>query len=203
MQKNKRNSYLRKEEGLKICSKCKIEQLVIDFYSDKHNIDGLKSICKKCELTYSYKYRNSDPIQRLYMNARSGANARKLNFNILKSDLIIPEKCPILGLNLIFSNKVTRNTPSIDRIDSNIGYEKNNIIVCSYRVNRLKGDASIGEMKLIYNNWKSISNNFSKDDYSYNIERMISHCKSRCKVSGIVFNISEKDINIPIICPVL
>ena len=37
----------------KICSKCKIEKKICDFYTDKTKVDGYYSSCKKCKITYS------------------------------------------------------------------------------------------------------------------------------------------------------
>ena len=41
---------------LKICSKCKIEKDVKEFYADKHKIDGLYSSCKQCKIETVKKY---------------------------------------------------------------------------------------------------------------------------------------------------
>ena len=38
-------------------------------------------------------------------------------------------------------------SPSLDRIDPNRGYTKDNIIVMSYRANRIKNDATKEEIK--------------------------------------------------------
>ena len=37
----------------KICSKCKEEKEVYEFYTDKSKIDGYYSSCKKCKITYA------------------------------------------------------------------------------------------------------------------------------------------------------
>lgn len=48
-----------------------------------------------------------------------------MEFNIDIDDIIIPKICPILGIELKRSdNKLSYNSPTIDRIDSSIGYIK-------------------------------------------------------------------------------
>jgi hypothetical protein len=36
----------------KICSKCKTEKKICEFYTDKTKIDGYYSSCKECKITY-------------------------------------------------------------------------------------------------------------------------------------------------------
>ena len=72
-------------------------------------------------------------------------------------DVKIPEKCPVLGILLVFSlNKRTNNTPSIDRIDSSKGYIKGNVIVVSWRANMLKNNGTWQEHQQIADYYKGI-----------------------------------------------
>jgi hypothetical protein len=62
-------------------------------------------------------------------------------FDIEKYDIVIPKKCPILGIdiNLTHDNKFFHNTsPSLDRIDNAKGYTKDNICVISWMANKIK-----------------------------------------------------------------
>ena len=43
----------KKETKLKICSKCKQEKDLTDFYKARQKIDGLFPWCKSCKRTYS------------------------------------------------------------------------------------------------------------------------------------------------------
>lgn len=62
-------------------------------------------------------------------------------------DIAIPEFCPLLGLRLSFSSDCTSpNQPSLDRINSALGYVKGNVQVVSLRANLLKRDATLEEM---------------------------------------------------------
>lgn len=65
---------------------------------------------------------------------------------------MIPEFCPVLGIKLDtpkMGKKRPDGKPSIDRVDNSKGYVKGNVIVVSWRANRLKCDASIGELEAI------------------------------------------------------
>lgn len=54
----------------------------------------------------------------------------------------------MLGIPLEFSQSSrTDNTPSIDRVDNSKGYVKNNIVIVSWRANRLKSDATPYELR--------------------------------------------------------
>ncbi|MHC4104804.1 MAG: hypothetical protein ACYSR9_07690 [Planctomycetota bacterium] len=43
----------------KVCTKCKIEKLLTDFYKAKQNRDRRKSWCKSCEIEYSRQYQKT------------------------------------------------------------------------------------------------------------------------------------------------
>ena len=68
------------------------------------------------------------------------------------SDIHIPDTCPVLGIPLFREGKDTwMNAPSLDRIDNEKGYTKENVIVVSRRANILKKDAKINELVLMAN----------------------------------------------------
>lgn len=70
----------------------------------------------------------------------------------LLDSLVIPDYCPMLGMELNYhgvgDGNATRsdNSPSMDRIDSNIGYEKGNLQIISWRANRIKNDSTPEEL---------------------------------------------------------
>lgn len=125
-----------------------------------HNIDKLlKKDRKKLLRAISHKkLQMFSPIKHLYRNCRRSAYLRKLEFSLTIEDIIIPEYCPILGIKLkVYSfedkpNRVKRLDcrPSVDRIDNSKGYIKGNIVICSWRANRLKSNASFTEIRKIY-----------------------------------------------------
>lgn len=81
-------------------------------------------------------------------DSKSRAKLRGLEHNIGLDDIMIPEKCPVLGIRLWrMKGERTNHTPSLDRIDSSKGYIKGNIVVVSWRANLLKRDATSKEIR--------------------------------------------------------
>jgi hypothetical protein len=61
-----------------------------------------------------------------------------------------PTHCPILGLELdYFSETRMENSPSFDRIDPSKGYVTGNVVVLSWRANRIKNDGTVEEHEKI------------------------------------------------------
>jgi hypothetical protein len=91
--------------------------------------------------------------------ARIRAEKRGLDFNIDETDIVIPEKCPLLEIEIKIADKVANaNSPSLDRIDSSKGYVKGNVMVISYRANTIKSNATPSELlKLASNLIKYVS----------------------------------------------
>lgn len=82
------------------------------------------------------------------------ANARKagIHFDLDWYDLEWPEFCPILHLQLdYFCEAGGRNerSASFDRIDPSEGYIKGNVMVLSWRANRIKNDGNAWEHRKI------------------------------------------------------
>lgn len=88
---------------------------------------------------------------RIYNELKRSAKRRGIYFNLTLSDinnLTFPITCPILGIPLRYNVSIAQdNSISIDRIDSSKGYEANNIIVISWRANKLKNDSTLNEME--------------------------------------------------------
>jgi len=95
-------------------------------------------------------YYNKNKPFYLYHVAKSRAKRKGLPFTIDKEDVRIPEFCPILGIKLERGDKKFHdNSPSLDQIIPNKGYTKDNVMVISFRANRLKGDGSIEELEKV------------------------------------------------------
>lgn len=104
----------------------------------------------------------NNPEKTILNSARSRATKAKLKFNLEVKDMVIPEYCPVLGIKLIKSeNKVSDNSPTLDRINNSKGYIKGNVVVVSYKANRIKNNATIDELKKVYLYYDSISNGCS------------------------------------------
>ena len=98
-----------------------------------------------------YNEKRSIQVEKLlYKNAKRRAKDKGLEFTIESSDIVVPEICPVLGIPLN-KNRGGRShmstSPSIDRVDSNKGYTKDNIQVISHRANNLKNNATLEELR--------------------------------------------------------
>lgn len=95
------------------------------------------------------------PINRLKHTlgqAKQRARAKGMEFNITIDDLLpLPDYCPVLDVKLNYSGTdaygFVNNSPSIDRIDSSKGYIKGNVMIVSWRANRIKADATLEELQ--------------------------------------------------------
>lgn len=83
--------------------------------------------------------------------ARARARERGIECNIKIIDIWpINEYCPILGLRFEWDNKRAEdNSPSLDRVDNDKGYVSGNVMMISYRANRLKSNGTVDEFKKI------------------------------------------------------
>lgn len=86
----------------------------------------------------------------LFYGAKARAKKLNLSFTIEKKDIVMPEFCPVLGIRLCPAiGRQRQNSPTLDRINNSLGYEKGNVIVVSWRANQLKSDASLEEMQVM------------------------------------------------------
>ena len=71
-------------------------------------------------------------------------------FLLNRSDIVIPDYCPLLGIPLFkCAGRAGPNSPSLDRIDPVKGYVPDNVWVISWRANQIKRDATLQELKQI------------------------------------------------------
>jgi hypothetical protein len=99
--------------------------------------------------------RQSDFRREIWRRAKDRAKAHGLEFDLAVEDLAVPEKCPVLGIPLLLAAKGLRDhSASVDRIDNSLGYVKGNVVVVSWRANRIKTDATVEELGLVYRFYK-------------------------------------------------
>jgi hypothetical protein len=91
------------------------------------------------------------PEYEAWCRAKKSARIRQLQFNIEPKDIQIPEFCPVLGIRIeqSLTQGPSDSSPSLDRIFPERGYVKGNIRVISQRANRIKNDATTGELEKI------------------------------------------------------
>jgi len=94
------------------------------------------------------KQRVQNPKRSIFASLKSKAKTRNLEFTLDIDDIIIPERCPVFNVPLIY-NIGKGQSPysiSIDRIDNTKGYVKGNIQVVSKKANAMKQDATQEEL---------------------------------------------------------
>ena len=84
-----------------------------------------------------------------YDTAKARAKRKGLPFTITREYLnsITPTHCPVLGIELVPGAENKDHNISIDRIIPELGYVEGNIIIVSFRANRLRSDGTIDELK--------------------------------------------------------
>lgn len=156
----------------KVCSWCNCEKHISYFTRRKDSPDGFYFVCKTCkkgkapeqvkvplEQKCTKQQSSMKKLQRgrdkegyLLMKARGRAKDKGETITIDKSDIVIPETCPVFGCKLNRYETKTRYVPSLDRIDSTKGYVKGNIQVLSFKANTMKSDATPEEL-LLFAKW--------------------------------------------------
>ena len=157
------------------------------YYSDGHrsqckqcnkdyrqrNIDKIKQKAKEYHLLNreknlekskkNYKkYYGKYPDRFLLKAAKARAKKSGLDFNLTLEDISIPDLCPVLKIplrrNTEKNNTASHNSPSLDRINPNLGYIKGNVRVISHRANSLKSNATLEEIEFILEDIRLLSN---------------------------------------------
>jgi hypothetical protein len=140
---------------MKVCFKCKNSKPYDLFF--KHNLtsDGYHSWCKQCckDANENSRKKLNSTIQgraKIFLrNAKNSALKRNQVFEITIEDIVnaweIQEKiCAYSGREMTLLHGQL-NTVSIERIDSKIGYTKDNTILVCQAINRMKSDFEFEE----------------------------------------------------------
>jgi len=123
----------------------------------------LKSVSSHNELKVMYEKFNLIPIiddeldvplsykKGIITKARKRAKRKGLIFNLELSDIKISKLCPILNIPLEIQKIIhSDNSPSLDRVDNLLGYEKGNIRIISFWANTIKNNASYSNFEKIF-----------------------------------------------------
>lgn len=108
---------------------------------------------------YQREYYRKNWAKRQIILKRHYAKRRGITFDLTADDLVIPEICPVLGIPIFFQegNGPRDNSPSIDRVRPELGYTKGNVVVISFKANRIKNDATVEEVGKVFEWYKNIS----------------------------------------------
>lgn len=133
------------------CVKCNIIQPIDNFQLTPAIKHGRSNICKSCQRIWTKQHYSpiDKRVSRMLQNVKRRAKELNLKFTLTVNDIDIPKFCPVIGIPIEIDAINRDNWPSIDRIIPSLGYVKENIIVVSYRANRIKNDATINELELI------------------------------------------------------
>ena len=104
------------------------------------------TLCKTCN---SNRVKSLTPEWKMHQRAKQRCIDSGMKFDISVDDIVIPDICPILGIALNMNSGRSgayKNSPSLDRIDNDKGYTKDNIWVISQKANAMKGSATKEEL---------------------------------------------------------
>ena len=118
----------------KKCYCCNELKDITEFYHNKCMPDGYTNICKEC---------SRHAIGRRYKNYKQGAKSRNLDFTLTKEEFDEITKMPCKYCGEYSGNFLDMPFCGIDRIDSNKGYTKDNVISCCEMCNRMKSDYNV------------------------------------------------------------
>ena len=145
-------------------SRQRIQQVIVrylpeytkkDFGAGKRCINRTETRISEIRTKFNREsYQHLSDIERaqssFFIRKRQNAKSSKWGWDLTMSDLDWPSHCPVLGIELDwFAEKTQENSPSIDRLDSNLGYTKDNVAIMSWRANRIKNNGTREEHQQI------------------------------------------------------
>ncbi len=130
-------------------------------------LSGRSTCCKRCSAKQTAKdfgMPNNSKLVGLitgtfFWHIRNNATRRSLSFEVTQEDLMAlwdkqDGRCALTGQPLCISTKIVKHAPdyenttaSLDRIDSSLGYTKDNIQWVHKEINRFKNNYSMEQFK--------------------------------------------------------
>jgi hypothetical protein len=85
-----------------------------------------------------------------FVRKRQNVRQTGHEWNLNLEDVQWNSHCPILGIELdYFAESTQENSPSFDRTDASKGYVRGNVIIVSWRANRIKNNGTAEEHRRI------------------------------------------------------
>jgi len=152
---------------MKYCTKCGLEKESFSFAKRKAKRDGLCSWCKQCtnEASKSKKAsrRVKDRSWFLWQKAKYRAEKQCVPFTIQQADVVIPDYCPELGIEMKKSSgPLCDSSPTLDKITPSLGYVPGNVVVVSFKANSMKRNATVNELGAVANFYSRLINGTPK-----------------------------------------
>lgn len=101
----------------------------------------------------SYEWERNNKARRIFTATKRRAGRLGIPFSIQESDIIIPKRCPVFGVELKIGALGVRGfnpySPSLDRIDPQLGYIPGNVCIISMKANSLKNSLTFEQLKAI------------------------------------------------------
>jgi hypothetical protein len=153
-------------DNKKKCFKCKEFKSVEEFSKNRSNFDGYQKVCKECFSKYdcvkkgyrkkTINYKNS---LEHYFNSKLSFLKRKsqkqnIPFNLEKGDLLElynlqDGKCYYTDIHIFHNSGIlSHDSISVERLNPEKGYTKENVVLCSFNINSFKGTMNEEEFKV-------------------------------------------------------
>lgn len=113
--------------------------------------------CKRCEDHRHITHGMTGTAEcNMWRHARLRARRDGIPFSLDVTDITIPQRCPVLGIQLVHGHgRPVDGSPSLDRLVPELGYVVGNVAVVSHKLNRLKGNMPLATLEAIVN-WMRI-----------------------------------------------
>jgi len=130
------------------CQKCNTELTNETAYPSV--VERGRGECRECAGRRTDAGRAKNPKSWLLYSSRARCKRNGLENTLTLADIPdLPKRCPVFPWIVIeheVGNGRRAGSPSLDRIDNNVGYVSGNIRVISWRANFLKHDATDKEL---------------------------------------------------------
>lgn len=114
---------------------------------DKKETARLKRKRARSKIPTGSERTKKDFVLGILRTIKARSKRKGIPIDIIEKDILIPDVCPVFGIPLVWGDKLSDNTPSVDRMVPSLGYVKGNCNVISMKANRLKNNASLGDLK--------------------------------------------------------
>lgn len=116
-----------------------------------HGLNYKRATCRSCNNAYMRRFlrrrRLEHPAIGLLERARSRARRGNHQFDLDRNDIFVPTICPAVAIPITVGEERAPGSPSLDRVDPELGYVRGNVRVVSDRANRLKGKRSLATLE--------------------------------------------------------
>jgi len=162
---NRKRAFYDPETGTKSCSKCNNRFPVVNFYKHNQTQDGWHSWCKSCckagnKRSAEKKYSTFDGRIRTFLQTCAvSAKKRQQEFSLTAQILRNAWEsqhglCAYTGIEMTTQPNMPHSV-SVERVDNDIGYTKENTVLVCKAINAMKSDL---DAKLFYDMCKSVVN---------------------------------------------